>query len=414
MSNNGLTRGSCRVFFLVSRHESASALGRFPSLSSCHVIEKDRGRRSGDQRPAAGRTPRPRGPLLAAAGRGRPPHAPTAAARRASRRPPCAPPQLPPPAAPPLPSSLPGAVRRRWASLRPAPGHPPPRRHGLGASPPHLEELPPPLHLAACRGPAPRHCPAREPATAAGQEGGGEEGAPKKAATELEERAATSLAGRRGRQIRLPPPRAELEDAGYSQSRRLPAAQRPPAQPPWKETGRKLEEGAGEGGVPSVAAPPLTACPRRRDKRGRNGHHGRPGCHAVAQPARRRRCGGERPSSAPSPPPYRRPGPSSTVERAAPGHHRRRPRACRPCREKERLLEPKACAERERERLAERRSARDVVLLLCGKESGSHDHLLQPIACFGWNDRILDVARSQELCFFNEERRCVGSHAPCL
>ena len=83
----------------ISKHESASA-----------HIEKDRGRRSGDQRPAAGRTPRPRGPLLAAAGRGRPTHAPTAAAHRASRRPPCAPPQLPPPAATPLPSSLPGAA----------------------------------------------------------------------------------------------------------------------------------------------------------------------------------------------------------------------------------------------------------------------------------------------------------------
>ena len=137
--------------------------------------------------------------------------------------------------------------------------------------------------------------------------------------------------------------------------------------------GRKLEQGAGEGGVPGVAAPPLTACPGRRDRRGRNGHHGRPGLPRRREPSRnpraasaarsrppppagaaaaegrasRRRCGGERPSSAPSPPPYRRPGPSSTVERAAPGHHRRRPRACRPCREKESLLEPKACAERE-------------------------------------------------------------------
>ena len=129
--------------------------------------------------------------------------------------------------------------------------------------------------------------------------------------------------------------------------------------------GRKLEEGAGEGGVPSVAAPPLTACPRRRDKRGRNGHHGRPGCHAVAQPARRRRCGGERPSSAPSPPPYRRPGPSSTVERAAPGHHRRRPRACRPCREKERLLEPKACAERERESAWQRDDRHETLCFFC-------------------------------------------------
>ena len=53
----------------------------------------------------------------------------------------------------------------------------------------------------------------------------GEEGAPNRAATELEEGAATSLAGHRGRQIRLPPPRAELEAAGSGQSRRIPAAQ---------------------------------------------------------------------------------------------------------------------------------------------------------------------------------------------
>jgi len=42
---------------------------------------------------------------------------------------------------------------------------------------------------------------------AAGQEGG-EEDAPNQAATELEEGAATAVAGRRGHQIQLPSPRA--------------------------------------------------------------------------------------------------------------------------------------------------------------------------------------------------------------
>ncbi|KAG2660509.1 hypothetical protein PVAP13_1KG446100 [Panicum virgatum] len=59
---------------------------------------------------------------------------------------------------------------------------------------------------------------------AAGQEGA-EEGAPNRTATELEEGAATAVAGRRGRQIRLPPPRTELEPAESGQPRRLPAAQ---------------------------------------------------------------------------------------------------------------------------------------------------------------------------------------------
>jgi len=63
---------------------------------------------------------------------------------------------------------------------------------------------------------APRGNPPRPPAM---KEGG------RRATTELEEGAATSLAGRRGRQIRLPPPRAELEAAGSGQSRRIPAAQ---------------------------------------------------------------------------------------------------------------------------------------------------------------------------------------------
>ena len=74
---------------------------------------------------------------------------------------------------------------------------------------------------------------------AAGQEGA-EEGAPNRTATELEEGDATA-AGRRGRQIRLPLPRAELEAAGSGQPRR----------------GRALEEGAGEVGVPGAATPLL-------------------------------------------------------------------------------------------------------------------------------------------------------------
>jgi len=46
-------------------------------------------------------------------------------------------------------------------------------------------------------------------------------------ATELEEGAASAVAGRRGHQIRLPPPRAELEAAGSGKPRRLPTAQAP-------------------------------------------------------------------------------------------------------------------------------------------------------------------------------------------
>ena len=72
-----------------------------------------------------------------------------------------------------------------------------------------LEELPPPLHRAACRAPRghPRH--GRRP-------GRGKEGAPNRAVTELDEGAATALAGHRGRQFWLPPPRAEVQATGSS------------------------------------------------------------------------------------------------------------------------------------------------------------------------------------------------------
>jgi len=86
---------------------------------------------------------------------------------------------------------------------------------------------------------------------AAGQEEEGEEGAPNRAAKELDEGAATTLAGRRGRQILLPPPRAELEAAGFGQPRRADVHHR-------RRYGRALQEGAGEGGgVPGAAVPPL-------------------------------------------------------------------------------------------------------------------------------------------------------------
>ena len=66
------------------------------STTSCHVIEKNHDRRSGDQRPAAGRVPHPRGPLLAAAGRGH--HPPGRGSSPAAPAPPSAavPPELRP------------------------------------------------------------------------------------------------------------------------------------------------------------------------------------------------------------------------------------------------------------------------------------------------------------------------------
>ncbi|KAG2642042.1 hypothetical protein PVAP13_2KG267458 [Panicum virgatum] len=88
--------------------------------------------------------------------------------------------------------------------------------------------------------------------------GSGEEDAPNRAAMELEEGAATAVAGRRGHQIQLPP---DLEAAGSGQPRR----------------GRALEEGAGEVGVPGAATPPLRSsssaharrrCPPRKPWRG--------------------------------------------------------------------------------------------------------------------------------------------------
>jgi len=99
------------------------------------------------------------------------------------------------------------------------------------APPPRLEDLPPPRCLPRiCSPPRPRagtrH--GRRP----GRGGGGRTksaAAPPHSlpATELEEGAANAVAGRRGHQIRLPPPRAKLEAAGSGQPRRLPAAQAP-------------------------------------------------------------------------------------------------------------------------------------------------------------------------------------------
>jgi len=95
----------------------------------------------------------------------------------------------------------------------------------------------------------------------------GEEDAPNRAATELEKGAAAAVAGRRGHQIQLPPPRAELEAAGSGQPRR----------------GRALEEGAGEVGVPGAVTPPLRSsssaharrrCPPRKPWRGGGGGDG--------------------------------------------------------------------------------------------------------------------------------------------
>lgn len=94
--------------------------------------------------------------------------------------------------------------------------------------------------------------------------GSGEEDAPNRAAMELEEGAATAVAGRRGHQIQLPP---DLEAAGSGQPRR----------------GRALEEGAGEVGVPGAATPPLRSsssaharrrCPPRKPWRGGGGGDG--------------------------------------------------------------------------------------------------------------------------------------------
>ena len=95
----------------------------------------------------------------------------------------------------------------------------------------------------------------------------GEEDAPNRSATELEKGAAAAVAGRRGHQIQLPPPRAELEAAGSGQPRR----------------GRALEEGAGEVGVPGAVTPPLRSsssaharrrCPPRKPWRGGGGGDG--------------------------------------------------------------------------------------------------------------------------------------------
>ena len=84
----------------------------------------------------------------------------------------------------------------------------------------------------------------------------GEEGAPNQASTKLEDGAATVLAGHPDRQIRLLPPRAELEAAGSDQARSLPAAP-----PPWEGTGGGSKRGrsVGRRGSVSVAGGTATA-----------------------------------------------------------------------------------------------------------------------------------------------------------
>jgi len=90
----------------------------------------------------------------------------------------------------------------------------------------------------------------------------GEEGAPNQAATKLEDGAATVLAGRPGRQIRLLPPRAELEAAGSSQACSLPAAP-----PPWEGTGGGSRRGQSAGRRSSVSIAGGTATAPSRTSR---------------------------------------------------------------------------------------------------------------------------------------------------